>query len=106
MSQFGYDLPGDEPDDGEVDIDGQLAAAEAERKAAEARLAALRKQHGRATPPSGGKPPAVPGEIDLDALLAKVGDRSRSWPEIASELETLGFTGATSAPSTRGMRQR
>jgi hypothetical protein len=97
---MGYDdfgLPADDGPD-EQDLAARLETAERE-------LAALRKKHGAATPANGAKPPAAPGEVDLDGLLAKVSDRSRPWPEIEAELAaTHGFTSSVPAPSTRGFR--
>jgi hypothetical protein len=102
MSQFGYDLPDDDAAD-EPDGAEALRAAEAEAAAAQKRLADLQRKHGATTPPKDGKQPEA-GQVDLDALLAKVSDRSRPWPDIETELVQAGFRSSTPAPTTRGIR--
>jgi hypothetical protein len=107
MSQFAeFGLPDDEPSDEQADIAAQIAEAEAAEKAAKQKVAELRRRRGAAEPPAGnGTPEAGPGQVDLDALLSKVSDRSRPWPEIEAELAaTHGFRSSTPAPSARGIR--
>jgi hypothetical protein len=86
--QDDYGLPGEESAE---DLAAQLAAERSARERAERDLAALQRKHGAATPANGAKPPAAPGEVDLDALLGKISDRSRPWPELRAELEAAGF---------------
>jgi hypothetical protein len=99
-----YGLPGDSGDEqDEQDLAAQLEAAKRE-------VADLRKQRG-ATPPSGAQPagsgspaPAGGQGVDLDALVARVGDRSVPWDTLQGELAAAGFADARPAGPQRGMK--
>lgn len=99
--QDDYGLPGDEPD-----YEAKYQEERAAKEKLETELAALRSQRGDAAGRSPTATPASPGEAaDLDAMLAKVSDRSRAWPEIEAELEAAhGFTGGL-RPSQAGLRR-
>jgi hypothetical protein len=105
MVSFDYGADDYAPE--QVDLAAQLAAERVAREAAEARLAELERRHTAAGMSARSAPPTGPGvEVDLDALLVKVSDPSRPWPEIEAELEAAGFVPSSPRPSTRGLRGR
>jgi hypothetical protein len=102
---YDFDLPDDDDAPEQDDLAARLKQAKADHADAERRLTELQAKHAAAgSGPAAGKAPTGPAEVDLDALLAKVSDRSRSWPEIEAELVAQGFTGKGPQPSQRGLR--
>jgi hypothetical protein len=63
----------------------------------------LQKKHEAAGSAPTGKVPTS-SEVDLDVLVARVGDKSRPWPEIEAELVELGFVQRGPQPSRLGIR--
>jgi hypothetical protein len=106
MDYEDFGLPDDGPAEQTPDLAAQLAEARAAKDAADKNLAELQRRHGTAAQPAGsGSPAPAAGQgVDLDALVARVGDRSVPWETLQSELAQQGFADARPAGRRHGMR--